>query len=115
MFVSQSGKNVRALGSRNMKRAEFTGQFLGFERERLLGGLAADQFRCQAGDGDGGFASERLKCGPVDNTFAVQLLELHPQAQHFAAIGIADRADGIRASQLAHVLRIGERSFNPLL
>ena len=97
------------------QRTEFAGQFPGLERERFLGGLAADEFRGEAGNGDGGFAAERLEGGAVNDLFAVLLLEFHPQAQHLAAIGVADRADGIGPGQFAQVPGIGERRLNPLL
>ena len=97
------------------QRAEFAGEFLGLERERFLGGFAADQFRREAGDGDGGFAAEGLERRAVNDAPAVLLLELHPQPQHLAAIGVADRAHGIGVGQLAHVLRIGEGRLNAFL
>jgi len=97
------------------QRAEFAGEFLRFERERLLGGLAADQFRREPRDGDGRFAAEGLERRAVNDLLAILLLELHPQPQHLAAIGVADRADGIRARHLAHVLRIGQRGLNAFL
>jgi len=56
-----------AMNFHRRQRAEFTGQFLGFERERLLGGLAADQFRGEAGDGNGGLAAKGLERGAVNN------------------------------------------------
>lgn len=95
--------------------AKITRQFLGLERQRLPGRLAADQFGRQAGDRDGRFAAKGLEGRAVDDFPAVFLLELHPQAEHFAAIGVAHGADGIRARQFAHVLRVGERFLNPFL
>ena len=75
----------------------------------------ADQFVGEAGDGNGSLAAKGLECGAVNDLFAVLLLEFHPQAQHLAAIRVADRADGVGPGQFAKVLRIGQRRLNPLL
>ena len=104
-----------AMDFHRWQRPEFAGEFFGFHRERFFGGFAADQFRRQTGDSDGRFAAERLERRPVNDLFAVLLFEFHPQPQHLAAIRVADRADGIRARHLTHVLWIGERRLNSFL
>ena len=97
------------------QRAEFAGQFFGLEGERLRGGLAPDEFGGEAGDGDGGFAAERLERGAVNDLFTVLFLEFDPQAQHLAAIRVANRADGVGPGQFAQIPGIGQCCLDPLL
>jgi hypothetical protein len=97
------------------QRAEFASQFLSLERERLLGGLAPDEFRGEAGDGNGRLTAEGLERGAINDLPAVLFLEFDPQAQHLAAIRIADGADGVGPGQFTQVLRIGEGLLNPFL
>src|SRR5580692_5199422 len=60
-----------AMDFHGRQRAEFARKFLGPERESFAGSFAADEFRRQAGDGDGGFAAEGLERGAVNDLFAV--------------------------------------------
>lgn len=112
---ARSARRFNQLGAVNFhrrERAQFAGQFFRLEGEGFLGGLAPDQFRRQARDGNGRLAPEGLKRGAVNDPFAVLLLELDPHPQHLAAIRIADRAHGVGVGQLTQILRIGERRLD---
>jgi len=78
------------------------------EVEGFVGGFACDELGGDAGHGDGGLAAEGLEGGAVYDAAAVLVLEFDPHAEHVAAIGAADGADGIGVGEFAQVLRVGE-------
>ena len=91
------------------QRAEFAGEFLRLHFHCLGGGFSLDQFSRQARHGDCRLAAKALETGLVDDLFAVLLPVLHPQPQHFAALGIAHRADRVGVRHLADIFRVTDR------
>ena len=90
------------------KRAELSGEFVGFEVAGLLGSLAFEKFGCHGCDGNGGLTSEGLKGSTVDDFFSVFFGELKPHPEHVSAVGRTDGSHAVGILHFTDILRRGE-------
>ena len=100
--------HLAAMNFHRWQRSQWASEFGGGEVLRLFDGFSFEEFGGHTGDGQGGLAAERLEAGAIDDFFPIDFGEFEPEAQHIAAIGGADGADGIGVGHFTDVLGVGD-------